>query len=350
MKKVLYITNIEVPYRVEFFNQLSQQLDLTVLYERKKSSNRDGKWASSVKSNYKVKYLNGIKMKKEYSFDLGILKYVLSKKYQKIVFGCINSPSQILAILLMRLLKKEYVLNLDGEYFFEGKGLKKSIKRFLVKGASDYLIAGEKPAEKLTRYVSSEKIHVYHFSSLTKKELENNSKKINIDTNNTIIVVGQYYDYKGLDIALEVAKESPNQKYRFIGSGKRSEKLKNTVEKLHLSNVEVIPFLQKEELFKEFQNCKSLLLTSRNECWGLVVNEALSFGCPIIASSGCGAAEEMLSSVSPDFLVNNNSIEDYLEIINKKVFNTKLKDNLIKKNRTYSIERSVEETAKVLSD
>ena len=33
-KKVLYISNIQVPYRVRFFNLLAEKCDLTVLYER----------------------------------------------------------------------------------------------------------------------------------------------------------------------------------------------------------------------------------------------------------------------------------------------------------------------------
>ena len=44
-KKILYISNIEVPYRVSFFNEFAKHCDLTVLYERKKSDNRDENWA-----------------------------------------------------------------------------------------------------------------------------------------------------------------------------------------------------------------------------------------------------------------------------------------------------------------
>ena len=79
---------------------------MTVLYERKKSANRDEKWIRSIKSDYKIEYLNGIKVKNEYSFDLKILKYIFSKKYDKVIIGCYNSQSQILSILLMRILRK----------------------------------------------------------------------------------------------------------------------------------------------------------------------------------------------------------------------------------------------------
>lgn len=61
MKKILYISNIQVPYRVKFFNELSKYCDLTVLYERKNSTNRDIKWSKSEEDKYKVIFLNGFK-------------------------------------------------------------------------------------------------------------------------------------------------------------------------------------------------------------------------------------------------------------------------------------------------
>ena len=39
------------------------------------------------------------------------------------------------------------------------------------------------------------------------------------------------------------------------------------------------------DLYKEYQQCKCVLLPSKKECWGLVINEAASFGCPIISTT-----------------------------------------------------------------
>ena len=38
MKKVLLVTNIPSPYRVDFFDELGKLCDLTVVYERKNAS------------------------------------------------------------------------------------------------------------------------------------------------------------------------------------------------------------------------------------------------------------------------------------------------------------------------
>ena len=343
MKKVLYVTNIEVPYRVDFFNQLSKNCDLTVLYERKKSSNRDELWTCSTKSSFKKEYLGGIKVKNEYSFDLKIFKYIFGD-YDIIILGCYNSFIQMLAILIMKLLHKKYILNIDGESFIDGNSFKTKIKKFFLKGASSYLVAGEKSKDNIKKLVKTDKVYPYYFSSLTEKELNNHSKNSNKNLNDTILVVGQYFDYKGLDIALETAKLNQDLQYKFIGMGKRSVELQEKIKELELNNVEVIPFLQKKDLYNEYQKCKMLVLPSRQECWGLVINEASSFGTPIVSTNGSGAAVEFLSDEYSIFLANPNDSKDLYNKINKLLNYKKIeeyKKYLLEKSKKYSIEHSV---------
>lgn len=344
MKKVLYISNIEVPYRSEFFNQLAQKINLTVLYERRKSSNRNENWVKSVQSNYNIKYLDGLKIKKEYSFNIKILKYLFSNEYNSIIIGCYNSPSEMLLILFMKLFKKKYILNLDGEYFFEGKGLKKRIKRFFVKGADKYLIAGIDSARNLSKVVLKDKIFPYYFSSLTEKEILKNAECKNKNNNDCVLVIGQYYDYKGLDFALKIASYNQSIKYKFIGSGNRSNLLKQKVDNMGLTNVEIIPFLEKKMLYREYQNSLCLFVPTRQECWGLVVNEAASFGCPIISTNGSGAAREFLSGKFKDYLSSDNKMYDKIHEIKNNKNLDEYRDFLINKSKQYSIEKMVEKT------
>ncbi len=40
------------------------------------------------------------------------------------------------------------------------------------------------------------------------------------------------------------------------------------------------------------------MLPSLREPWGIVVNEALAYGCPVIASERCGCAPELINNVT----------------------------------------------------
>lgn len=340
MKKVLYISNIEIPYRAQFFNELAKFCELTVLYERRKSQNRNRKWAESVRGNYRAEYLDGINIRTENALSLKILRY-LTRDYDAIVVGCVNSPVQILAMGWMRLLHIPYILNLDGEIHM-GAGLKNRLKLAVLKGASKYLVAGKTAAGSLQKILPKAEIVPYNFSSLTEAELVfRETAAINDERNDTVLVVGQYFDYKGMDVALGAARMDPSISYKFVGMGGRTELFCHECGTDALSNVEVIPFLQKEELSREYRTCSMLVLPSRKECWGLVVNEAASFGTPVVSTWGSGAAVEFLSEEYPHYLAVPDNAASLLEAIRRMRSSGKKEAYgryLQKKNRDYSIE------------
>lgn len=315
MKKVLYLSNIEVPYRVRFFNALAKYCDLTVLYERKVSSNRDDTWAKSEKQLCKNKYLEGIPIGRESSFSFRILKDIFSD-YDEIIVGCYNTPVQLMAIFAMWFCRKPYTINIDGEPFLKAPTFKNWVKRFVLRGASKYVIAGEKGAKSLKVVSGKSPVTVYNFSSLSKKEIENHSQIACQNRNETVLVVGQYFDYKGMDVALEAARQDPMHHYKFVGMGKRTELFLQEFEGKIPDNVEIVPFMQKPELEKEYQKCAMLVLPSRQECWGLVINEAASFGMPIVSTWGSGAAVDFLADDYPRFLAKPGDPDDLLRCIN----------------------------------
>ena len=347
MKKVLYITNIQVPYRVEFFNQLAQKCDLTVLYERESSDNRDTKWSKSNKDAYKKVFLDGFKTGRETSFSFRILKYILGH-YDVVIIGCYNSPVQMFAMLIMRLFRRKFIISTDGELFIGESGAKNIVKKFFLRGAQAYLTAGEKSAETLKRTIGNKRIIPYYFSSLTEEELVLNAKE-KVQREDFILVVGQYYSYKGLDIAVDVARSMPEIRFKFVGMGKRTELFKAECDVENVNNIEVIPFLQKDKLYDEYKKCKCLLLPTRQECWGLVVNEAASFGTPIISTYGSGAAVEFLSGTMEGLLAEKSDVNDISNAINNLKNYDNIHDILIAKSYKYSIERSVSEHMKLIN-
>ena len=345
MKRVLYLTNIETPYRVRFFNELAKFCDLTVLYEREKSSNRNEKWAKSEDKKYTAKYLHGVKIGNEDAFSFGILKEIAAG-YDQIIVGCYNSPVQMLAIIAMRLLKIPYIINLDGEPFLEGNGLKSRLKRFFLSGADKYLVAGERAAQSLKSVSASKEVIPYYFSSLSEQELEDHHlASMCGQRSDTILVVGQYVNCKGMDIALKVAQADQSLHYKFVGMGTRTEQFMKEFEGQIPPNVEIIPFLQKQDLEREYRTCSMLVLPSRQECWGLVINEAASFGTPIVSTWGSGAAVEFLADTYPQYLAKPGDVDDLLRCI-RILLDSNEKESyssyLLDKSKNYSIERSVQ--------
>lgn len=330
MKKVLYISNIEVPYRVHFFNELAKGCYLTVLYESRGFQKRDRDWATSEEKHFRVCYVG-----KD-------LLPVLRQHWDAVILGCYHTPLQILAGLIMRAGNIPYFINLDGEPFLAGNSLKARCKRFLLSGGAAYLTAGEKAAESLKKAAGGRKITSYPFSSLTEAELGRHKEAAQKPRSNTILVVGQYFGYKGMDVALEAARLDASRYYRFVGMGMRTEKFAE--EHQIPDNVELVPFLQKEDMEREYQSCALLVLPSRRECWGLVVNEAASFGTPVVSTWGSGAAVEFLAGKYPQYLAQPGNAEELLGCIRSCLEAEDLDDYrryLLEKGSRYSIEGSV---------
>ncbi|MCM1313300.1 MAG: glycosyltransferase [Bacteroides sp.] len=346
MKKVLYISNIEVPYRTIFFNDLSEKCDLTVLYERQRSTNRDSKWVSSEVKKYTVRYLNGCNIGNENSFSFSVFKY-LHNNWDVIIIGCYNSKVQMMAMLYMRILGIPFYINLDGEPFIK-KNMKGFLKSFFLRGAKGFFVAGEQTMKSLRNiFDANVKVFPYYFSSLTNAEIEKHSLEDCL-REDFVLVVGQYFDYKGMDIAFNCACLDTTIRYKFVGMGNRTTLFRHDMGFIP-SNVELIPFLQKKELFEEYKKCRLLLLPTCQECWGLVVNEAASFGTPIVSTWGSGAAVEFIGDDYPQYLAISGNVKSILKCLNlcMKSDNTNYGDYLRNKSKKYSIENMVDAHVKV---
>lgn len=345
MKKVLYLTNIQVPYRVRFFNALAQRCRLTVLYERRQSANRDKIWAESAGMEYEADYLDGRPVGEEFSFSFRVLKYVLAS-WDDVIFGCFNSPSQQLAMLVMRLLRRPYYLSFDGEPYLREGGVKGAVKRFLARGAAGYLAAGEESAASIRSVAGGRPVVPYYFSSLTRDELEACARPDQeISRTDTILVVGQYFDYKGLDVALEAARQDPTLSFRFVGTGSRTQAFLDRIGGKLPEQVELIPFLQKADLEREYRRAAMVVLPSRQECWGLVINEAAAFGTPVVSTWGSGAAVEFLKQDYPQYLAKPGDAQELLACIHRLLAHRDrgtYSAYLREKGRRYCIENSVE--------
>jgi glycosyltransferase involved in cell wall biosynthesis len=70
-----------------------------------------------------------------------------------------------------------------------------------------------------------------------------------------------------------------------------------------------------EEISALYQSCTALVLPSHSEPWGLVVNEALSYGCPVVVSSACGCVPDLVREGLTGFAFEVGNIDDLLRAL-----------------------------------
>lgn len=114
-----------------------------------------------------------------------------------------------------------------------------------------------------------------------------------------IVFVGQCIKRKGIDLLLRALSnlKDMNWQLEVIGEGKERVSLQLLTRKLGLSTkIDFLGSKPNSEVTRHLQCIDLLVLPSRWDGWGAVVNEALCRGVPVVCSNNCGAADLVLAS------------------------------------------------------
>ena len=114
------------------------------------------------------------------------------------------------------------------------------------------------------------------------------------------LYVGRLSPEKGIDTLIDAFSRyrsvDPQAQLRIVGSGPEETALKALAAEHGMEGSVVFPgAMQDDTLQKEYLCATALVLPSRSEPWGLVVNEALHHGCPVIVSDRCGCVPELVA-------------------------------------------------------
>ncbi|MEX3931371.1 glycosyltransferase family 4 protein [Paraburkholderia phymatum] len=113
------------------------------------------------------------------------------------------------------------------------------------------------------------------------------------------LYVGRLSEEKGITTLIDafagLAKRLPDPQLRIVGTGSLEGALRKRVSELGMGYaITFVGSLQDEPLSREYYGATCLVLPSRSEPWGLVVNEALAHGCPTVVSESCGCVPELV--------------------------------------------------------
>jgi len=134
-----------------------------------------------------------------------------------------------------------------------------------------------------------------------------------------VIYIGQCVPMNGIDLLLRALK--PLTEYAWVltvlGDGISKKELVQLATDLGLAgHVEFLPPLPNSVAMKHLMASDLLVLPSRKDGWGAVVNEALMCGVPAICSSACGA-KDLLSEPWRGDVFQSGSVHDLSQLLAK---------------------------------
>jgi len=330
MYKILYLTGIPAPYRIDLFNEMGKESNLTVCFLSATQQDRNVQWQSQKAKNFRSVIFNNTPLNNK-KIDFSMLKYVYfcHAQYEVIVFHGYASLAAIFSICFMRLKRLNYGIEVDGGIIPSKENyFKKLLKKFLIKGARFWLSSSKETTDFLVYYgANPAHIYEYPFTSLFTRDIllkvpdvvqkKSLRRELKITENQVVISVGQFIHRKGYDVLLKAAKNLPKDiGVYIIGDNPPAEYL--TLQKdLNLTHVHFVGFQSKEELKKWYQAADLFVLPTREDIWGLVINEAMAQGLPIITTDKCIAGLKLVKDGENGYIIPTEDVEALCHAISR---------------------------------
>lgn len=307
MKRVLFLTNYASPYRVRFFDALGKAAQVTVLFSERteEKTHRHADWFEKSSGHFQAVQLeNRVASIRGKALCSDVIRW-LKQPYDAIVICGYSSPTAMVAMAWLRLHRIPFYLEVDGGLIRQENWLKYRYKRLLVGGASYWLSTGEKTTEFLLHYgAQAGKIFVYPFTSLsasevctaplTKEQKAELRQELGVTEGNMVLSIGQFVPRKGFDVLLDAAAKLPPDTGVYIVGGEPTQAYWDQIQRLGLTNIHFFGFQKKQRLVKFYKAADVFVFPTREDIWGLVVNEAMACGVPVVATDMCVAAQELI--------------------------------------------------------
>lgn len=363
--KILFLTNIPSPYRVDFFNDLGKRCKLTVLFEKLTSAERDESWKMQRFVTFQGIVLKGRSTDVDKAICFDVLKYLKQKLYDVIIVSNVSTPTGMLAIQYMKLRRIPFMIEGDGGFAKNGRGFKEAVKRYFISNAKGYFSTSLSHDQYYLAYgANPEKIYRYHFTSLSSMDIlpelpclkEKAAAKLQLGFINDkmVLAVGQFIFRKGFDVLLKACENLEGDVCVTIVGGKPTAEYLQLVEQHNLHNVRFIEFKSKSELKEYYKAADLFVMPTREDVWGLVINEAMACGLPVITSNRCVAGLELVEDGVTGYII---PVEDDALLANRinlilhsEELCGRLATNSLAKIRSYTIEQMAQDHIDIIKN
>jgi glycosyltransferase involved in cell wall biosynthesis len=336
VKKVVIVTNIPNPYRIPLFNEVNTQLiekgiQLKVLFGSEGYARR--KFNLDLdECKFDFKFLNSDKFdfgdqEKTYFTYRGLMKAIHHEKPDVVI---VNGFSIVTLRLWIRSFfrKTEYII-WSGSIQKEGRNdslLRIRMRKLLIRRAKAFIAYGTRAKEYLVAlggtgkkiFIAINTVDTKFFSERTKFLKDSRNK---VDNKKHLTYVGYLSPRKNVLKLLDCIRKLSGERNDFVldilGDGNDRPRLEAFVKENNLMEiVKFHGFIQKEQLPDFFAVSDCFLFQTDFDIWGLVLNEAMAAGLPVISSPNAGATYDLVKEGETGFRVDFNETEKVCEKIN----------------------------------
>jgi len=283
MYHFIYITNVPSFYKLNLFNRIAEHRKILIIFTQNRLKDRNEDFYKGDRNFDYISignYFGLIKTIKLFS----ILK---TTQYKSLILCGLDSKELWVGAFLSSPKKNGIVIE-SSIFESQTSGLKGFIKRIFIKRVTTAYVSGKAQKElalalgfkgvfKITKGVG-----IFNISNPPKFKQRNEVKRF--------IYVGRLSKEKNLKYLINTFNDLPALQLNIVGFGVLEKELKSIAK----NNIIFHGAIENAKLPIFYQSNDVFILPSISEPWGLVVEEALNNGLPVIVSNKVGCSTEII--------------------------------------------------------
>lgn len=311
--KVALLLNIIAPSRVRLYSLLADHFDLLILHGGTEA-NRDS-WSNLDRQlpNARVVRAWGWQMRHAKKMDgevfdekfihitPGFASGLLKFRPQAVITNEMGLRT-LIALAYGTLLRKPVWVWWGGTLHTERANgrLRNAIRKIISRWAKHWISYGQTSTEYLLHLGIPRERILESQNTIDEQEFQRDAGPLwSVTPRPVVLFTGQFIERKGLGALLNAAavvqREGLDFSLLLVGSGRDKQALEDKAKSLSLKNVHFRPAQTPDKMPSVYRSGDVLIFPTREDVWGLVANEAVLSGVPVLCSKYAGCAPELFS-------------------------------------------------------
>lgn len=326
-QKIVILHNIISPYKTELFNALyALRKDLKVVYIAENEHGRE--WTicrDGLEFPYHIMFAQPAESVSQISLFINTWKCLNEIKPDIVIIDGYSYFSCWAGLFWAKFNGKKIILWSSSTWEDHTRNIiRESVKKIFVSFCNAYNTYGIRSRDYLIR-LGAEARHITMIGNVTdtsyylaqtsalRNERHSLATRLGVAPRN-FLYIGRFSSEKNIFMLLKAYRNLKLRGYKdwgliLVGNGPLKEAILAFIKKENLSDVVMPGFIQKEYLPQFFSVSDIFVLPSLSEPWGLVVNEAMAAGLPVLVSTNCGCYPDLVKEGSNGFGFDPNHVD-----------------------------------------
>lgn len=335
--KLLFLTVMPSPYQRQLFASMAEApgLEITVRYFSHGAPDRE--WTAPAALPYE-RVMRGRTLSRlgpSAHWNPGVMAEIDAIKPDLVVVSDYSAPTAQVAMRLLARRGTPFVFWGEVPGFTKrgriGSFLRRQLQAPLDKAVAIAAIGSVAADAYRSLFPGKPVFNIPYFCDLSPFRASRAAAKRSLDTVD-ILFSGQMIDRKGVDVLLkayiQIALDHPNLRLLLLGSGPQRDLFAAMVPDVLKSRVLFLGHKDPSELPAIFAKADIFCLPSRHDGWGVVVNEALGAGLPLIVSDAVGAARDLVEHGRNGFITQSGNVSDLAQALVQLARDRDLRDRM----------------------